>query len=232
MRNKFNKESFASKGLSIDTPIFATTLFGSPPLMLNFNLNLTAIIPYLWEISAAILSLWCVWLAAKNNILNWPIAMLASVIYAYVFYQNRFFSETYLQGIFFLFQIFGWWYWSSLNPQKTEKTIHNLPKSHILPLTGVFLLAYFVWLKIYLSYHPNAQQPYLDTFLTVLSVTALWMQARRWIENWYLWILADLFYVPMFFWGKQYITAALYGVFIILATKGYFMWRREMKKAV
>jgi len=48
MRNKFNEESFASKGLSIDTPIFAITLFVSPPLMLNFNLNLTAIIPYLY----------------------------------------------------------------------------------------------------------------------------------------------------------------------------------------
>ena len=65
--------------------------------MLSFHLNLTTIIPYLWEISAAVLSLWCVWLAAKNNILNWPVAMAASVIYAYVFYQNRFFSETYLQ---------------------------------------------------------------------------------------------------------------------------------------
>jgi nicotinamide mononucleotide transporter len=57
------------------------------------------------------------------------------------------------------------------------------------------------------------------------------MQAKRWIENWCLWILADILYVPMFIAGDQYITASLYFIFIGLATKGYFMWKNEMKKA-
>ncbi len=179
------------------------------------------------EAIAALLSLWCVYLAAKNHILNWPIAMLASILYFFVFYQNRFFSESYLQVIFFLFQAYGWWFWSSLNKSKSEKKIENIPPKTALKTTLVFFIAYGIWVFIYLRINPNAQMPYLDTFLTVLSVTGLWMQAHRWIENWFLWILADICYAPMFYWGKSYITAALYGVFIALAIKGYLMWRKE-----
>lgn len=154
--------------------------------------------------------------------------MLASISYAYVYYQNRFFSQTYLQGIFLIFQAYGWWFWSSLNPNKQEKIITKLPKQRIMPISITIMAAYFLWLYIYISINPTARLPYLDAFLTVLSITALWMQARRWIENWYLWIVADLFYIPMFFWGKQYITAALYLVFIALARFGLNQWRRSL----
>ena len=185
-------------------------------------------LPIFWETIAAILSLWCVWLAAKNNVMNWPVAMLASVIYAYVFYQNRFYSETYLQIVFFAFQSYGWWFWSNFNSNKSEKTIQHMPSRFRIIIPIVFLVVFTIWLNVYLYFYPNAQQPYVDAFLTVLSITALWMQARRWLENWYLWILADLFYVPMFLIGNQYITSALYALFVVLATKGLLMWRQEM----
>jgi len=191
-------------------------------------LTLETMLPIFWETIAAILSLWCVWLAAKNNVMNWPVAMLASVIYAYVFYQNRFYSETYLQIVFFAFQSYGWWFWSNFNPNKSEKTIQHMPSRFRIIIPIVFLVVFTIWLNVYLYFYPNAQQPYIDAFLTVLSITALWMQARRWLENWYLWILADLFYVPMFLIGNQYITSALYALFVVLATKGLLMWRQEM----
>ena len=192
------------------------------------TLTLETLLPIFGEIIAAMLSLWCVWLAAKNNVMNWPVAMVASVIYAYVFYQNRFYSETYLQIVFFAFQTYGWWFWSELNPHKSEKTIQHMPSRFRIIIPIVFLAVYIIWLNVYLYFYPDAQQPFIDAFLTVLSITALWMQARRWVENWYLWILADLFYVPMFFIGDQYVTSALYAVFVVLATKGFMMWRKEM----
>lgn len=180
---------------------------------------------------ASLLSLACVILAAQNKIANWPVAILASLVYAYVFYQNRFFSETYLQFIFIGFQSYGWWFWSSLNPQKTEKSIQHTPRNYRLLLSLGFSVFYLTWFFIYIRINPDARLPLLDCFLTAVSITALFMQAKRWIENWYLWILADILYVPMFIMGDQYITASLYFIFIGLATKGYFMWKSEMKKA-
>lgn len=180
---------------------------------------------------ASLLSLLCVILAAKNKISNWPLAILASLVYSYVFYQNRFFSEAYLQIVFIGFQLYGWWFWSSSNPNKKEKNIAGIPLRSAVVIFVVFLICYWAWFQLYQELNPDARQPLLDTFLTVLSITALFMQARRWIENWFLWILADILYVPMFVKGEQYITAALYFVFIGIAAKGYLMWRDEMKKA-
>lgn len=180
---------------------------------------------------ASLLSLACVILAAQNKIANWPVAILASLVYAYVFYQNRFFSETYLQFIFIGFQTYGWWFWSNLNPQKTEQNIQYTPKNYRSLLLLSFCVFYLTWYFIYVQIKPDARLPLLDSFLTTISITALFMQAKRWIENWYLWILADILYVPMFIMGDQYITAALYFIFIGLATKGYFMWKSEIKKA-
>jgi nicotinamide mononucleotide transporter len=53
------------------------------------------------------------------------------------------------------------------------------------------------------------------------------MQAKRWIEHWYLWILADIIYVPMFYLGDQIITAGLYFIFIGLAYFGLKQWKKE-----
>ncbi|MDA8629063.1 nicotinamide riboside transporter PnuC [Bacteroidia bacterium] len=180
---------------------------------------------------ASLLSLACVILAAQNKIANWPVAILASLVYAYVFHQNRFFSETYLQFIFIGFQSYGWWFWSKFNPQKTEQNIKYTPTNHKPLILLGFITFYLTWYFIYLRINPDARLPLLDCFLTAVSVTALFMQAKKWIENWYLWILADILYVPMFIVGDQYITASLYFIFIGLATKGYFMWKSEMKKA-
>lgn len=182
------------------------------------------------EVLAALLSLWCVWLAAKNHILNWPISMVASVLYFGIFFQNRFYSESYLQVIFLIFQGYGWWFWSTLNPNKQEKAITKLPQNRILRLAFIFVVLYAVWLYVYTRINPDARFPELDALLTTVSVTALWMQARRYIESWFLWIIADIGYVPMFYFGGNHITALLYTIFIALAIKGYLLWLQEMKK--
>jgi nicotinamide mononucleotide transporter len=176
---------------------------------------------------AAFLSLWCVWLAAKNRIINWPVSMLASILYANVFYNNRFYSESFLQAIFFAFQSFGWWYWSSLNPKKTSQLIRKTPTKTAKYLLYCFFLGYLLWYTIYTYLFKDARFPLIDVFLTVLSITALYMQAKRWIEHWYLWIIADIIYVPMFYLGDQKITSGLYLIFIGLAFYGLKQWKKE-----
>jgi nicotinamide mononucleotide transporter len=177
------------------------------------------------ELIAAFTSVACVWLAARNHILNWPVAIVAALLYAITFFHNRFYSEAYLQFLFVLFQIYGWWNWSHTPFNKQNKDIQNLPVKHILPIALVFILSYLGWYFLYLQLNPDAQMPALDTFLTILSLLAIWMQAKRWIEHWYLWILADLMYVPMFYLGGNFITSGLYLLFIGMAINGLISWK-------
>ena len=71
---------------------------------------------------------------------------------------------------------------------------------------------------------------YLDAMLLFLSLGALYMQAKKWIQNWILWIVVDLIYVPVYWLNHNYITAILYLIYIPIAVKGYQMWREESER--
>ncbi len=183
------------------------------------------------EFLGAVLTLLCVYLAAKNKISNWPISMIASIVYFFVFYTNRLFSDAYLQVVFLFVQAYGWWYWSTLNKNRKEKTISKIPQKSFFVLLIVTIAAYFIWYNVYIKINLNARTPAVDALCTVLSLAALYMQAKHWLENWLLWIVVDLIYVPMYIYGDQNITAALYTLLIILAVKGFSDWKIILKQS-
>jgi nicotinamide mononucleotide transporter len=74
---------------------------------------------------------------------------------------------------------------------------------------------------------PGVSLPYLDSGLASLSLVAQWMMTRKILENWILWIIADVVYVPMYIYKQLYPTAALYAVFLVLAVLGFVQWRRS-----
>ena len=184
----------------------------------------------LLEIIAAMLTILCVILAARNNILNWPVSILASVLYFMIFFQNRFFSDAYLQIAFLIFQIYGWWYWSKFNPSKKEKEISKIPKTKSVKLILFTVILYVIWLFIYKKINPTARIPEVDALTTIISLTALYMQVKHWIENWIVWITVDLIYIPMYIYGNQHLTAILYLILAAIAIKGYFDWKKMVLK--
>ena len=184
----------------------------------------------LWipESFGAILTVWCVYLATQNKIINWPISILASIVYFYVFYQNHFFSDAYLQLVFVLFQLYGWWFWSKLNPSKQLQQISKIDRKSRLFLAVISVLLYGIWLHFYKIINPTARIPEIDSLTTIISLTALYMQAQRWIENWIIWVIVDIIYVPMYISGEQYITAFLYGFLAIMAIYGHKEWQKQL----
>ena len=74
----------------------------------------------------------------------------------------------------------------------------------------------------------DASLPFLDSLLTAFSIAAQWMQTRKLLETWLVWIVVDLFYVGMFLYKGLYPTAALYAVFLWLAGLGFVSWRRSL----
>lgn len=178
------------------------------------------------EIIAAILTIWCVILAAKNKISNWPVSMIASVFYFLIFYKNHFFSDAYLQIAFLIFQTYGWWYWSRLNPSKKEKEITHIPPKFTFKLFVLTTIAYVLWLFFYKKINPTARIPEIDALTTVISLAALYMQVKHWVENWIVWIIVDLIYIPMYIHGENIVTAILYGLLVSIAIKGYFDWKK------
>ncbi len=200
------------------------------------------------ELTAALLSFWCVWLAAKNNVLNWPVAMAGSAIYVVVFFQGALYSDAFLNVVFLFFQGFGWYSWKKsisgkfANP--AEMGDHAAPSMasglDLLRIFAVGALCYYPWTLFVKSgtvqqwISPGSFQPprflYLDAALFIVSIIALYMQAKRWIQHWFLWILIDVVYVPVYWQNDNQITALLYTLYIPLAVKGYLLWRVNLQE--
>jgi nicotinamide mononucleotide transporter len=70
--------------------------------------------------------------------------------------------------------------------------------------------------------------PYLDGFTTSFSLVAQWMQARKYLENWMVWVVVDILYVGMGVSQGLTLTAGLYAVYVGLAVLGFRDWRRSM----
>jgi nicotinamide mononucleotide transporter len=64
----------------------------------------------------------CVWLAAKNNIWNWPIAIVSVLIYIFIFLETKLYADMGLQVYFFIMNIYGWYFWSKQrnNPEESR----------------------------------------------------------------------------------------------------------------
>jgi nicotinamide mononucleotide transporter len=51
------------------------------------------------------------------------------------------------------------------------------------------------------------------------------MLSRKWIANWYFWIAADIIYIPLYAHKELWLTAILYGAFLVMCVIGLIQWR-------
>jgi nicotinamide mononucleotide transporter len=77
-----------------------------------------------------------------------------------------------------------------------------------------------------------ASFPFLDAFTTILSFAATILMAYKRIECWYLWILVDVIGIGLYYTKNVVFVALLYCIFLVLATNGFFNWRRIQRTYV
>lgn len=187
------------------------------------------------ELTGVATGLLCVYLAAINNIWNWPFAIISTGIYIYIFAQEALYADA-LQNIYlFLINIYGWYYWSKQPANARKVPVVRIGKKQIITLVLIALLATpvlgFTLVKLakILHYQPAAY-PYLDSFCTVVSLTAQVFMARKVLENWLVWIFVDIIYVGIYTVKGLQPTAIMFGIYAVLALVGYLDWRKEYRQ--
>jgi nicotinamide mononucleotide transporter len=166
------------------------------------------------------------WLLAKQNIWNWPVGLANNIAYVLVFGASGLYGDAGLQIVFILLGIYGWWNWARRGNARTLPVLRT-PGAvwmYLAPLT----LASFGVLRWFLARFTDSTVPAWDGFTTALSLAAIYGQSRKYLESWWLWIVADVIYVPLYLYKGLYKTSLLYVVFLILCIVGLRQWRREM----
>jgi len=213
------------KFLDINTVFFS--VFGYPMSYLEFT--------------GTCLNLLSVWLVTRNNIWTWPIGNVAVVLFGVLFYQIQLYSDFIEQIYFLITGMYGWWIWARHSASDSETSVisitHNSKQGNYITVSIVVigtmimgLLMEHVHLLLPSFFTVPASYPYLDAFTTVMSFTAILLMAHKKIECWILWILVDIIGIGLYGAKEVFFVALLYGIFLVLATKGFISWIRIMKE--
>jgi nicotinamide mononucleotide transporter len=180
------------------------------------------------EVIGVITGLLCVWLAAINNIWNWPIAIISVGIYIYIFFFAHLYADMGLQVYFMVMNIYGWYYWAKKPDDEAKIPIVLIGRKELI-WSILAIIVFTVILGTGLKYTP-ASYPYLDSFCTACSLVAQVWLARKVLENWLIWLFVDIVYVGVYILKDLDLTALMYAIYVGLALFGYLDWKKDYKK--
>lgn len=190
----------------------AFTLWGSPVTWL--------------ELVAFVLSVWMVLCNMRVNPLAWPLAIVASALYALLFAHSRLYGEAGLQLVFIAVGFWGWWCWlRGHGADGAPLRVHRLgSRGRWLAVAALVVL----WpaLALLLEHATDSDVPWFDALPTVGSLIGQVLLARKLVENWPVWVAVNIVSVALFAVKALWLTVVLYALFVVLALIGWRAWHR------
>ncbi len=178
----------------------------------------------LLSLIAFVFGVFGVWLTIKQNMLCWPVSIIAVIASIVEFYEQRLFGDMSLQIFYFFAALYGWIFW---NKQKNTKfAVSKMAFKH-WPVLFILTVSQSVLYYFLLSYFKGDQLVF-DAILTACSLTATFMMTRKWLENWAAWVLIDFAYVFLYGIKEMWLFALLYLLFAIIAYYGWIKWRKTV----
>jgi nicotinamide mononucleotide transporter len=169
----------------------------------------------------------CVWLVVRQSVWNFPLGLLNVAAYSYVFYNYKLYADAGLQIAFFGLIVIGWYLWLYGGERRTALKVSvagRMEWGWVVAFIAISTLALWALLT-----HLGGAAKFWDALTTSISLAAQWWLSRKRVENWHLWIVADIIYVPLYVSRGLYLTAILYMIFLVMAVLGLLAWRRAAK---
>lgn len=206
------------------------------------------------EAVGTVAGLLCIWLASLEKIVNYFFGLVNVTLFAIIFFQIQLYASLLLQLFFFAANIYGWYAWSRQTQQhEAELQIRWLPKPKALGwlaacvvaigLMTVYIDPVFAFLtrvvvNVMQFFGLNVTQPTLqpdafpfwDSCMMVLSIVAMVLMTRKYVENWLLWVIINLISVVIFALQGVYAMSLEYLILTFIALNGSRMWMNSARE--
>lgn len=160
-----------------------------------------------------------VWLLVRQHLLNWAVGILNVLLLMLVFWTAGLYADAGLQTVYVVLGLYGWWAWLYGGASRSRLVVRSTTRAEWIALAGAgVVLTGGLWL--FLDRLTGSTVPLADALTTALSLLATYGQSRKLIENWWLWIAADLIYIPLYGYKDLWLTALLYVAFLVLCIAG------------
>jgi len=185
------------------------------------------------ELTAVLFGIISVLLARKNNILVYPTGLISAVIYVYILLEWKLFGDLIINIYYSFMSVLGWYLWSRKKKGTTEFPISVMNRKDYVFSSLIFSGTLFFIALVYHFFDKFTNwTAYLDTLTSALFFLGMWLMAKRKIENWILWIFADIISVPLYFYKGLTFSSLQFLLFTIIAILGYLEWRKFLQKKI
>jgi len=200
------------------------------------------------EAIGTIFGLLCIWYASKEKIINYLFGLINVTLFAIIFFQIQLYASLLLQLFFFVANIYGWYAWSrQTNDNQAVLQIRwlSLPKAvtwTLVSLVAILVMTFNIdavfgqltriavgvmqglGMAVQMpTLEPDAF-PFWDSTMMVLSIVAMILMTRKYVENWLLWIVIDVISVAIFAYQGVYAMALEYVILTLIALNGAMLW--------
>lgn len=186
---------------------------------------------YWLDITTTLLGLAYILLEYKASIWLWPVGLVMQLLDIILYYDRGLYADCAMEFYYIAMTIYGVWAWKygkkRNQPHGTDMPITHFKRSLILPWTiGTVAIWAILW---YWLTRIGSTVPVADAFTTALSFVGIWALARKYLEQWLIWIVADVVTCVLYFYKDIPFKASLYGLYVVIAVFGYLKWRKMMK---
>jgi nicotinamide mononucleotide transporter len=165
----------------------------------------------------------------RENILVYPTGIISVLIYVYLSFEYKLYADMGVNGYYFVMSVYGWYYWTNTDGNKDQVpvTINSLRENFysVGILAGSFGILVFVLINF-----TDSDVPFWDATTTSFAILGMWLMARKKLENWIAWIITDLISIPLYFHKGLVLTSFQFLIFTVLATMGYFAWKKSLEE--
>lgn len=202
------------------------------------------------EVIAVITGIASVWFARKESILVYPVGIISVLLYVYICLNVGLYADSAINFYYFIVSIYGWYYWKHggkfQRRENLESEIDSVLMKDEKPLKEeaeislnqfpanfvIFIITLLIGfgLGYILDAFTNSTVPWWDGITTAIFLTAMWLMAKKKIENWIYWLIGDAACVPLFLYKGLCLSSLQYLIFTILAIAGYLSWYAKLQK--
>jgi nicotinamide mononucleotide transporter len=175
------------------------------------------------EIAVVSLNLLYLICIISSKRVGWLLGVAGSALFVYANIQQHLYMDVLLNLYYVGIGIYGWWAWGE---QDSTLPISRMPIRLWLVLVAV-AVGLIGLIGSLMQHYTDNTMPYIDALVTVLSFIATWMAARRYIDNWWVWILVDPIAAALYYAKGGMLYPILFVIYTLLAIYGYYLWQKE-----
>lgn len=183
------------------------------------------------DLFTTILGLLYIWLEYRVSIWLWVVGVIMPALDIVLYWQHGLYGDAGMACYYTLAAIYGFCFWKFKKTRKKEEPlpIIHMPRSKYLPVVVFFLAAWGITYYVLVTW-TNSTVPVLDSFTNALSFVGLWALARKYLEQWFFWLIVDVVCCWLYIQKGIPFKAFLYGIYVVIAIAGYFKWKSMMEQ--